>query len=72
MIVIAALLTKLLSMLFLSDLTFKSTIARIYCAPPAAAAGAGAGAGSLAVGSKFQKKPFIQWNFTNCGRTVDA
>ena len=37
-------------MLFLSDLTFESTIAGIYCAPPAASAGAGvaaaAGAGA--------------------------
>ena len=38
---------SLLSMLFRSDLTFKSRIARIYCAPPAAA-GAGAGAGAAA------------------------
>ena len=35
---------SLLSMLFRSDLIFKSRITRIYCAPPATA-GAGAGAG---------------------------
>ena len=38
---------SLLSMLFRSDLTFKSRITRIYCAPPAAA-GAGAGAAARA------------------------
>ena len=48
MLAIAALFTRLLSMLFRSDLTFKSTIARIYCALPAAAAGAGAGAAARA------------------------
>ena len=43
----SALLTRLLSVLFLSDLTFKSTIARIYCAPPAGA-GVAAAAGEAA------------------------
>ena len=38
---------SLLSMLFRSDLTFKSRIARIYCALPAAS-GAGAGAAARA------------------------
>ena len=55
-LLIAALFSMLLSMQLLTDLSFKSIIARIYYEPPAAAAAAGA-AGAAAAASAAAGTP---------------